>query len=83
MSDKVTVVNVSPVVQTVPGYPEAPPGGSLQVEKRVANHLLCSAAWEEPKSKKKSAGNAAGQSASAGAPAGDKAANEEVTNGAD
>lgn len=79
----VTVINVSPVVQTVPGFGDVAPGQDLKVEKRVANHLLRSEAWEEPKSKKKSAGNAAGQSTSAGDPAGGKAANEEVTNGAD
>lgn len=61
MNDKVTVINVSPVAQTVAGYPEVAPGGSLQVEGRVAAHLLISGAWEEPKPKK-AAGRAAGQS---------------------
>lgn len=60
MSDKVTVINVSPVAQTVSGYPEVAPGGSLQVEKRVAAHLVKSEAWEEPKPKK-AAGRDAGK----------------------
>ncbi|MCF8097375.1 MAG: hypothetical protein K9K65_05985, partial [Desulfarculaceae bacterium] len=61
MSDKVTVVNVSSVAQTVPGYGQAAPGEEMQMEGRVAIHLLNSEAWEEPKPQKKNAGRAAGQ----------------------
>ncbi len=74
MNDKVTVINVSPVAQTVAGHPEVAPGGSLQVEGRVAAHLLNSQAWAEPKPKR-AAGRAAGQSA--------PAESKEVSDGAD
>ncbi|MBU4278176.1 MAG: hypothetical protein KKC30_15655 [Proteobacteria bacterium] len=83
MSDKVTVINVLPVAQTVAGYGQAAPGEELQVDGRVAIHLLKSEAWEEPKPQKKTAGRAAGQKTLAKTPADDKGAERKVTDGAD
>ncbi len=83
MSGKVTVFNVSPVTQTVSGYGRAAPGEELQVDGRVAIHLLKSEAWEEPKPQKKNAGRAAGKTTLAETPADDKGAERKVTDGAD
>lgn len=69
MSKQVTVINVSPVAQAVPGYGEAAPGQGLKVAPRVATHLLKSEAWQEPKAAKQDPGR--------------KAAPKEVSNGAD
>ena len=83
MSQKVTVINVSPVAQAVPGYGEAAPGQGLAVDQRVAVHLLKSEAWQEPKpAEKKGAGRQAPRPAPMAKQAGEKKSDKEVTNGA-
>ncbi|MCF8066862.1 MAG: hypothetical protein K9K36_16565 [Desulfarculaceae bacterium] len=82
MSERITVINVSHVVQVVSGYGEAAPGKDLSVDARVASPLLKGEAGDEPKAAKKEAGHRA----TAPAPAEDSALShkgKEVSNGAD
>lgn len=44
--DLVTVLNVSPVKQSVPGRGEAEPGGTLEVSPKEADSLERCDAWE-------------------------------------
>ena len=49
MNEKVTLKNDSPVIQNVEGHGDVAAGGTLQVSKRVASHLLRGKEWMEVK----------------------------------
>jgi len=83
MSERVSVINVSPVAQAVPGYGEAAPGKSLSVDPRVAVHLLKSEAWQEPRPVKKGPGSREQKAAPAEESAPSQKGKKEVSNGAD